>query len=91
MKEQKGVYRSTVQSPEGQTYVTERGFTFREDSGRELSFDVHEHETGMAMLFGDQIFFLGFWTEEQLEKASSTFNEAIEREKARRKGLTNDT
>lgn len=85
MKERRGTYRQVVETEEGSAYVSEKGFTFQEGKGKELAFDVHEHETGMAMLFGDQIFFLGFWTDEQLEKASDTFNEAIEKEKERRK------
>lgn len=83
----KGVYRQTVEN-DGEYVVTEKGFTFQEENGKELAFDVHEHPTGMAMLFGDQIFFLGFWTDEQLEKASVVFNEAIRREKERR--INND-
>ncbi|MBD3261005.1 MAG: hypothetical protein GF334_04885 [Candidatus Altiarchaeales archaeon] len=85
METRKGTYRQVVESEDGSSYVSEKGFTFEEAEGKELAFDVHEHETGMAMLFGDQIFFLGFWTDEQLEKASNTFNEAIKKEIERRK------
>lgn len=89
MEAQKGTYREIIKEDDGSIHVTERGFTFQEEDGKELAFDVHEHPTGMAMLFGDQIFFLGFWTDEQLEKASNAFNEAIRREKERR--ITNDS
>lgn len=80
----KGTYRQVIEHDDGSVRISEKGFTFQEKEGQELSFDIHEHSTGMAMLFGDQIFFLGFWTDEQLEKASNTFNEAISKEKQRR-------
>lgn len=88
MDVRKGTYRNIVKDDEGKYRVSEKGFTFIEESGQELSFDIHEHSTGMAVLFGNQIFFLGFWTDEQLDKASTTFNEAINREKQRR--INND-
>lgn len=85
----KGVYRETTDDGQGNYITTEKGFTFKEEEGKELAFDVSEHPTGMAMLFGDQIFFLGFWADEQLDKAQETFNEAIEKERKRR--TTNDS
>lgn len=81
----KGTYVSGLKMEDQEIPLTEKGFIFEESEGKPLAFDVHEHSTGMALLFGEQIFFLGFWTDEQLDKASDAFNYAIDKEKRRRK------
>ncbi len=84
----KGTYITGVEHEDGSFVTTEQGFTFQQEDGQELAFDVHDIEgTGTALLFGNQIFFLNYWTDEQLDKASSTFALAIKKEKERR----NDT
>ncbi len=81
----KGTYTSTEKQDDDTFVVTERGFTFQEENGLELAFDVSDvPETGTALLFGNQIFFLKFWTDDQLDKASREFNRAIEDEKEKR-------
>jgi hypothetical protein len=86
--EGKGTYISGVETDEGTFVTTEQGFTFQQEDGQELAFDVHDIEgAGTALLFGNQIFFLNYWTDEQLDKASSTFALAIKKEKEKR----NDT
>ncbi len=81
-----GTYISGVKDEAGDKLVTtETGFTFQEESGQELAFDVHDIEgAGTALLFGTQIFFLQYWTDEQLDKASEAFSLAVKKEKERR-------
>jgi hypothetical protein len=81
----KGTYISGVETDEGTTVTTEKGFTFTQETGEELAFDVHDLDgPGTALLFGNQIFFLSFWTDEQLDKASTAFAEAVRMEKGKR-------
>lgn len=82
----KGTYISGVKDEDGSFVTTEQGFTFQEEDGRELAFDIHEIDgAGTALLFGDQIFFLKYWTDEQLDTASKVFAKAVEMEKEKRK------
>jgi hypothetical protein len=84
--EGKGTYISGVETDEGTFVTTEQGFTFQQEDGRELAFDIHEIDgAGTALLFGDQIFFLKYWTDEQLDRASEVFAKAVEMEKEKRK------
>jgi hypothetical protein len=84
----KGTYITGVEHEDGSFVTTEQGFTFQQEDGEELAFDVHDIEgTGTALLFGNQIFFLNYWTDEQLDKASRVFMLAIKKEKEKR----NDT
>jgi hypothetical protein len=84
--EGKGTYVSGVETDEGAFVTTEQGFTFQQEDGRELAFDIHEIDgAGTALLFGDQIFFLKYWTDEQLDRASEVFAKAVEMEKEKRK------
>lgn len=80
-----GTYTETIKHDDGTLTTTERGFTFQEETGQELAFDVHEIEgAGTTLLFGNQVFFLKFWSDEQLDKASESFSLAIQKEKERR-------
>jgi len=82
----KGTYISGVETDEGSFVTTEQGFTFQQEDGRELAFDTHEIDgAGTALLFGDQIFFLKYWTDEQLDRASEVFAKAVATEKEKRK------
>lgn len=80
----KGTMRVETKTEDGYTLTEEHGFTFQEESGRKLAFDIYEHETGIALLFGEQVFFLGFWTDEQLDKAEKSFLKAVRKERKRR-------
>ena len=81
----KGTYISGVESEEGTIITTEKGFTFTQENGQELAFDLHDMDgPGTALLFGNQIFFLSFWTDEQLDMASNVFAEAVRMEKGKR-------
>jgi hypothetical protein len=86
--EGKGTYIQGIEHDDGSIVTTEQGFTFQQEDGEELGFDVHEIDgAGTALLFGNQIFFLKYWTDEQLDKASEAFAKAVEIEKEKR----NDT
>ena len=85
----KGTYVSKETHDDGTMVVTQRGFTFQEETGQELAFDISEHpELGTALLFGNQVFFLRFWTDEQLNKALNELSTAIRKEQVRRIELT---
>lgn len=84
----KGTYVSGTEQEDGTFVTTEQGFTFTQEDGRELGFDTHEIDgAGTALLFGDQIFFLKYWTDGQLDKAFEVFARAVKMEKEKR----NDT
>ena len=84
--EGKGTYIEGIEHDDGTFITTEKGFTFQQEDGRELAFDIHEIDgAGTALLFGDQIFFLKYWTDEQLGRASEVFAKAVEMEKEKRK------
>ena len=85
-KVSKGTYTTGEQDEEGNKMVTtERGFTFTEETGQELAFDVSEVDgAGTALLFGNQVFFLSYWTDAQLDKALKEFSLAINKERAKR-------
>ena len=81
----KGTYIAGVENDDGTIVTTERGFTFEQENGQKLGFDLHEIDgAGTALLFGNQIFFLSYWTDEQLDKASEVFASAIQKEKEKR-------
>ena len=81
----KGTYIEGIEQDDGTFITTELGFTFQQEDGQELAFDIHEIDgAGTALLFGDQIFFLKYWTEEQLDKASKVFAKAVKMEKEKR-------
>jgi len=83
--EGKGTYIQGIKHDDGSIVTTELGFTFQQEDGQELGFDVHEIDgAGTALLFGNQIFFLKYWTDEQLDKASKAFALAIKKEKEKR-------
>jgi len=84
--ESKGTYVvGDVDSDGNKVTTTEKGFTFTQERGEELGFDFYDVEgAGTALLFGNQVFFLQYWTDEHLDRASTVFNQAIEKEKERR-------
>lgn len=82
----RGTYTSGESNEDGTpTVLTEKGFTFQEETGQELAFDLYDHDVaGTALLFGNQVFFLKYWTDEQLDNAAEAFSAAVTREKGRR-------
>ena len=82
----KGVMKTKVKTDKGFTLTNEKGFTIEEEDGKVLGFDVVDHpELGTALLFGNQIFALKYWDDEDLEKGLRVFSNAISMEIERRK------
>lgn len=82
-----GQVKVSVKTDRGLTLTKEHGFTVEEADGKVLGFDIMEtEEYGTALLFGDQIFFLKFWDDEDLDKAESIVQRVLYRERLRRNG-----
>ena len=83
---QRGTMKTGLKTEKGITLTQERGFTVEEADGKVLAFDVADHvELGTVLLFGNQVFALKFWDNEDLEKGLRIFSRAIETEMERRK------
>ena len=81
----KGKSRISVKNEDGFVLSKDYGFTIEEENGELLAFDMHNHpELGTALLFGNQVFFLKFWTDEKLEQGMSMVKHAFETEWNRR-------
>jgi len=82
-----GKAKVNIKTDRGLTLTKEHGFTVEEADGKVLGFDIVEtEEYGTALLFGDQIFFLKFWDEDDLAKAECIVQRAIFQERIRRNG-----
>lgn len=82
-----GKVKVTVKTDRGLQLTKEHGFTVEEADGKVLGFDIMEtEEYGTSLLFGNQIFFLKFWDNEDLDKAESIVRRAIFRERIKRNG-----
>jgi len=82
-----GKVKVAVKTDRGFTLTKEHGFTVEEADGKVLSFDIIDTgEYGPALLFGDQVFFLKFWDDTDLDRAESIVQRAIFRERLRRHG-----
>ncbi len=82
-----GKVKVAVKTERGLTLTKEHGFTVEEVEGKVLGFDIMEtEEYGTSLLFGEQIFFLKFWDDEDLDKAECIVQRAIFRERLRRHG-----
>ena len=83
----KGNMKVKVKTDRGLTLSQEHGFTVEETDGKVLGFDIMEHEEyGTVLLFGEQVFFLKFWDEEDLDKAEGIVKRAVFRERMKRHG-----
>jgi len=83
-----GTMKIELKDERGLTLTKEHGFTVEEADGKLLAFDlVDTDDYGKALLFGNQIFFLKFWDDEDLSKAECIIKRAIHEERLRR----NDT
>ena len=84
-----GVMSVAVKTERGFTLTHEYGFTVEEEGDKILAFDLLEHpELGTTVLFGNQVFALKFWDEEDLHAGLKIVSSAIERELERRKNGT---
>jgi len=82
-----GKVKVAVKTERGLTLTKEHGFTVEEVQGKVLGFDIMEtEEYGTSLLFGEQIFFLKFWDDTDLDRAESIVQRAIFRERLRRHG-----
>jgi len=82
-----GNAKVTVKTDQGLTLTKEHGFTVEEVEGKVLGFDIVEtEEYGTALLFGEQIFFLKYWDDEDLVKAEAIIKRAFFKERLRRNG-----
>ena len=80
-----GKAKISVQNDRGLVLTKEHGFTVEEADGKVLAFDLLEtEEYGSALLFGNQVFFLKFWDDEDLDKAETIMKSAIDKERTRR-------
>ncbi len=87
-----GVMSVAVKTEKGFTLTHEYGFTVEEENGKILSFDLLEHpELGTTVLFGNQVFALKFWDEEDLHAGLRIVSLAVEKELKRRKNGTTPT
>ncbi len=87
-----GVMSVAVKTERGFTLTRDYGFTVEEENGKILAFDLLEHpELGITVLFGNQVFALKFWDDEDLHKGLQTFSEAFNKELERRKNETTPT
>lgn len=88
----KGVMAVAVKTEKGYTLTREYGFTVEEENGHVLAFDYLEHpDLGIALLFGNQVFALKFWKEEDLARGLDMFTKAVAAERERRKSLATRT
>lgn len=87
-KTMRGVMNVAVKTEKGITLTKQHGFTVEEEDGKVLAFDLLEHpELGTTLLFGNQVFVLKFWTNEDLTKGLEVFTLAMNKEIERRKSL----
>lgn len=89
---QRGIMNVAVKTENGFTITREHGFTIVEENGKVLGFDLVDHpDLGVSLLFGDQVFVLRFWKDEDLDKGLAMLTTAVEKEKNRRKDLRKDS
>ncbi len=83
-----GVMSVAVKTERGFTLTNEYGFTVEEESGEVLAFDLLNHpDLGITVLFGNQVFALKFWDDDNLEAGLKIISDAIGREVQRRKNV----
>lgn len=81
-----GVMAVAVKTEKGFTVTRDYGFTIEEENGQVLAFDMFDHpELGITILFGNQVFALKYWDEEDLHKGLQNISNAVELELQRRK------
>jgi hypothetical protein len=75
----------TVETEGGFIVSRDYGFTVQEENGKVVAFDLYDHpDLGVLVLFGQQVFALSFWKDEDLDKGLRIISEAVAKEKERR-------
>lgn len=86
-----GNLRVGVKDENGFVLTKDYGFTVEEENGKYLAFDLHDHpELGIMLLFGQQVFSLKFWSEEDLHRGLKMLNTGFTRELERRRRLATE-
>ena len=81
-----GIMSVAVKTEKGFTLTQDYGFTVEEENGKILAFDILEHpELGTTVLFGNQVFALKFWNDEDLHAGLRIVSLAVKKELERRK------
>lgn len=84
----KGNMKVSVKTDKGMLLSKDHGFSIEEENGNVLSFDyIHHPEFGAALLFGNQVFFLKFWRDEDLKRGLDTITKSFNAELERRQGF----
>lgn len=88
----RGVMSVAVKTERGFTLTRDYGFTIEEEDGKVLAFDLLEHpDLGVTLLFGNQVFVLKYWSDEDLSVGLNTLSLAFEKEMNRRREIANQT
>jgi hypothetical protein len=75
-----------IEDESGMALTREHGFTVKEESNKILSFDkIDREDYGTVLLFGDQVYFVKFWDDEDIERALALTKEVFEGELERRR------
>ncbi len=86
------VMRVETKDDRGMILSKEYGFTVAEENGKVLSFDLLNHpDLGITLLFGEQVFVLRFWDNEDLTKGLRVVSDAIAMELERRQRASRKT
>lgn len=82
-----GKMKVELKDEEGFSLTKENGFTIKEESDKVLSFDKIDRpkDYGTVLLFGDQIYFVKFWDDGDIERALALTKEVFEGELERRR------
>jgi len=84
----KGKMKVVLKDVGGMLLTQEHGFTVQEEEGKVLSFDrIDREDYGTVLLFGDQVYFVKFWDDKDLERALALTKEVFEGELERRKNV----
>ncbi len=88
MNDVTGKMNVLLKQDDGLILTKEHGFTVKEeaDGKKVLSFDkVDRPDYGTVLLFGDQVYFVKFWDDEDIERALALTKEVFEGELERRR------
>lgn len=85
----KAVMSVSLKTEKGFVLTKDHGFTVEEEDTKVLAFDLLNHpELGTTILFGNQVFALKYWDEEDLHKGLHIVSDAVRLELERRKDAT---